>query len=107
MPPVSTPLEDLQLRRRLVVRARLVFDTAWRIGTGREGPTMSDLGVLLDPSGQPILPGTSLKGKLRSTCEVLAHALNRSACLLNVKANSVFCVSDVGYYKECKEQHQK
>lgn len=99
-------IDELKLNRRLQVTARLVFDTAWRIGTGKEGSTSSDLGVLLDPVGKPVLPGSSLKGRLRATCEGLAHALGRSACFLNTQASGVKCVSDVkDYYPEVKEQH--
>ncbi len=56
MPP-STIASALRLQEKLQVRARLVFDTAWRIGSGREGQT-SDLGVLLDAAGRccPALP---------------------------------------------------
>jgi CRISPR-associated RAMP protein (TIGR02581 family) len=98
-------IDELKLSRRLQVTARLVFDTAWRIGTGKEGITLSDLGVLLDPVGKPVLPGSSLKGRLRGTCEGLAHALNLRACFLNVSASGVNCVSDVEYYRQVKEQH--
>ena len=87
--------------------AFLVFDTAWRIGSGREGETMSDLGVVLDPKGQPVLPGSSLKGKLRSTCETLSYALGLSACMLNHDASSVKCTSDVNYYHRVREDYQK
>ena len=97
----------LQQKNRLT--ASLVFDTAWRIGSGKEGDTMSDLGVMIDPKGQPILPGSSLKGKLRSTCETLSHALGLSACMLNHEVSSVKCTSDVNYYRERKvrEAYQK
>lgn len=99
-------IDELKLRRRLQVKAQLVFDTGWRIGTGKEGITASDLGVLLDPGGRPILPGSSLKGKLRSTAESLAHALGLSACFLNVEASNVPCASDVGYFSDrLKEAH--
>lgn len=91
-------LNELQLQRRLLVTARLVFDTGWRIGTGKEGTTASDLGVLLDPFGRPVLPGSSLKGRLRATCESLAHALSLSACFLNVEASGVRCASDVKFF---------
>ncbi len=101
----STVADGLRLRERLQVRARLVFDTAWRIGSGREGPT-SDLGVLLDAAGRPLLPGSSLKGKLRSTCEALAPALGLRACLLNAAASGVFCASDVGWYKQQRSVYQ-
>jgi CRISPR-associated RAMP protein (TIGR02581 family) len=99
-------LDNLRLRRRLVVTARLVFDTAWRIGTGKEGTTMSDLGVLLDPAGRPVLPGSSIKGKLRGTCEALAHALGLSACLLDIAASGVECASDVDYFSRARGEHQ-
>ena len=42
----------IQLKEKIRVTACLVFDTAWRIGSGKEGETMSDLGVVLDPQWQ-------------------------------------------------------
>ena len=98
---------DLGLRCKTRVITDLVFDTAWRIGSGREGETMSDLGVMRDPSGQPVLPGSSLKGRLRSTCETLAHALGLSACLLNHEASGVNCVSDVRYYSKVRQEYRE
>ena len=95
----------LQKKHRLT--ASLVFDTAWRIGSGEEGETMSDLGVVIDPKGQPVLPGSSLKGKLRSTCETLSHALGLSACMLNHDASGVKCTSDVNYYHDVREAYQQ
>jgi CRISPR-associated RAMP protein (TIGR02581 family) len=103
---MADPIEQLQLRSRLAVRAELVFDTAWRIGSGNEGQTMSDLGVVLDQAGTPLLPGSSLKGKLRSTCEVLAHALGLRACQLDSSASGVECASDVRRFRELREGHQ-
>ncbi len=103
-PPV---VNDFRLRQRIRIVGTIVFETAWRIGSGREGETMSDLGVVLDPHGQPVLPGSSLKGKLRSTCETLAHALGLSTCLLNVEASGVKCVSDVDYYKRVKDDYRR
>ena len=94
------------LQRKLRVTADLVFETAWRIGSGREGES-SDLGVMLDPSGHPILPGSSLKGRLRSTCEMLAHALNLDACLLNSQASGVNCTSDIDYYRRVREDYRR
>lgn len=95
------------LRRKRRVTASLVFQTAWRIGSGREGETMSDLGVVLDPGGQPVLPGSSLKGRLRSTCETLAHALELCACMLSRDASGVDCASDVGYYSKVREEYRE
>lgn len=97
-----------QLKKKIRLTASLVFDTAWRIGSGREGQTMSNLGVMIDSNGQPILPGSSLKGKLRSTCEVLAHALGLSACMLNHAASRVSCTSDPNHYsKFLRKSYQK
>jgi len=59
---------------------------------------MSDLGVMLDTEGVPVLPGSSLKGKLRSTCETLAHALGMSACMLDHATSGIDCASDVKLY---------
>jgi CRISPR-associated RAMP protein (TIGR02581 family) len=103
MPPASAFAEGLRLKRKLQIRARIVFETAWRVGTGREGQT-SDLGVLLDPTGQPILPGSSIKGKLRNTCEALAPALNLRACLLSFEASGVNCPSDMRWYSAQRER---
>ncbi len=96
-----------QLRSKLLIQATLVFDTAWRIGSGREGQTLSDLGVLLDPTGLPLLPGSSLKGRLRSTCEQLASILGMTACMLDSDATGVECVSDVDQYKRLRAEYAK
>ena len=95
-----------QLEKKIRLTASLVFDTAWRIGSGKEGETTSDLGVALDANGQPVLPGSSLKGKLRSTCETLSHALGLSACMLNCEASGVNCTSDVNYYRAVRDAYQ-
>ncbi len=97
----------LQLKQKIRLTACLGFDTAWRIGSGKEGETMSDLGVVLDPNGSPVLPGSSLKGKLRSTCETLSHALHLQACMLNEDASGVRCASDVNYYHRVRGNYQK
>jgi CRISPR-associated RAMP protein (TIGR02581 family) len=103
----TTPIaSDLRLKSKLQIRASIIFETAWRIGSGQEGPT-SDLGVLLDPTGQPILPGSSIKGRLRNTCEALAPALNLKPCLLKVEASGIKCASDVGWYSSHREEHQQ
>lgn len=97
----------IQLRRKTRLTACLIFETAWRIGSGQEGETMSDLGVALDFQGQPMLPGSSLKGKLRSTCEALAHALGLSACMLNSQASNVLCASDIQFFSKSRKKYQE
>ena len=100
-------MTNFGLQQKNRITASLVFDTAWRIGSGKEGETMGDLGVMIDPKGQPILPGSSLKGKLRSTCETLSHALGLRACMLNHEVSGVKCTSDVNYYHKVREAYQK
>ena len=95
-----------QLNEKVRLKAALVFDTAWRVGSGKEGETMSDLGVMLTATGEPILPGSSLKGKLRSTCETLSHALGLRACLLNRAASGIDCTSDIKYYSSVRATYQ-
>ena len=95
-----------QLNKKVRLTASIVFDTAWRVGSGKEGETMSNLGVMLTTTGEPILPGSSLKGKLRSTCETLSHVLGLSACLLNRAASCIDCVSDIKYYSDVRENYQ-
>ena len=97
----------IELKEKIRLTASLVFDTAWRIGSGKEGETMSDLGVMLDFQGYPVLPGSSLKGKLRSTCETLSHALELSACMLNHAVSGVSCTSDVNYYRKVRDNYQQ
>jgi CRISPR-associated RAMP protein (TIGR02581 family) len=63
-----------------VVRGRLVNETPLRVGTGREAPLGSpvDLAVLrvrfADGRSSPVIPGSSLKGVLRSLAEAIARA---------------------------------
>ncbi len=99
--------DRLKLSHILRVELHITFESGWRIGSGREGDTGSDSGVLLDADGQPILPGTSLKGRLRSTCERLAHALDLTACALDHDASQVECVSDVKYFRQVNKEYQR
>jgi CRISPR-associated RAMP protein (TIGR02581 family) len=103
----ATPADELRLRKKLRVTGVIVFETGWRIGSGKEGVTMSDLGVVLDPAGVPLLPGSSVKGKLRATCESLADHLGLRACFLSRNASSLDCVSDVKFFSSVREEHQE
>ena len=96
-----------RLTGRLHIEGVLRFETAWRVGSGKEGDTLSDLGVMLDPDGVPILPGSSLKGKLRNTCESLAHALGLKACFLDAQAGDFpQCVSDPANYHQLRPDYK-
>ena len=102
-----TFVDRIKMRKRLRIEAVLRFESGWRVGSGREGMAGSDLGVLRNPQGSPTLPGTSLKGRLRSTCESLAHALDQTACCLDSPASGVDCISDVkNYFTTVNTQYQ-
>lgn len=104
----ATLADNLKITRKVRIEGTIVFETGWRIGSGKEGETMSDLGVILDAEGEPLLPGSSLKGKLRNTCESLAHALRLKACLLDYQVSQVNCTSDVKHYHNVlREGYQK
>ncbi len=103
-------------RRKVKITGRLVFDTAFHIGSGREGELATDMGVLLEPDGRPILPGSTLKGNFRSFAERLSGYLGLTACLLDCSLSGVKCVGDESYrnskgvydkFKEIKEERKK
>jgi len=65
-------------RHRLVVTGELVCDTALRVGAGTEAllPSASDLPVVTT-GGRPYIPGSSLRGVVRSQVERLVRTLER------------------------------
>lgn len=73
----------LSLQNRVRLSGTLVFQTAFHLGTGNEGESGTDMSVLLDHAGKPLLPGSSLKGVFRSTTERLCHFLGASTCFLD------------------------
>lgn len=70
------------LRNRLRVTGTLVALTALRIGSGRSTEvTGTDLPVLRDARGRPLIPGASIKGALRSRMESLVRVVNDDEAL--------------------------
>lgn len=62
------------LKARLRLQGVLTTKTALRIGSGGGGELdASDLPVLRDADGYPLIPGASLKGSIRSTVEALVR----------------------------------
>lgn len=103
-----------QFKRKVRITGELVFETAFHIGSGKEGELATDMGVLLEPDGRPILPGSSLKGNFRSFAERLSGYLGLDACLLDSDLSGVKCVSDETYrkgvyegFKKIKEERKK
>jgi len=89
-----------RFERRVRISGNLVFETAFHIGSGKEGELATNMGVLKDFDGNPILPGSTIKGSFRSLCERLAPYLKLSACLLDSKTSGQNCVSDENYRLE-------
>jgi len=66
---------------RLEITADLVAETGLRVGMGGEAaePTASDLPLIKDAQGNPFIPGSSLRGVLRSHVERIVRTLENSA----------------------------
>jgi CRISPR-associated RAMP protein (TIGR02581 family) len=78
---------------RYLFSGTLTACTALRIGGGRStGITGTDLPVVRDAIGKPFIPGSSLKGVLRSTIESIVRGVNGKAC--NPLSNDDRCVPD-------------
>ncbi len=62
---------------RLVITGDLIAETAFRVGAGGESlhPAGTDLPVVRDALGEPFIPGSSLRGVLRSHVERIVRAL--------------------------------
>ncbi len=76
--PSPASFEKLLCRHRL--RAELVTVTGLRIGAGKNhDAAATDQPILRDAFGRPYLPGSSLKGCLRSTLEAILRSLDRRA----------------------------
>jgi CRISPR-associated RAMP protein (TIGR02581 family) len=101
-------IDRATLRTKVRLTADLVFESAFHIGSGQEGEMATDMGVLRDQSsGEPLLPGSSLKGRFRATAEQLAVHLGLSACLLDMSLSSVECVTDENYRRKHHQEYQK
>src|SRR6266487_4893503 len=70
-----------ELRNRYVFKGKLVMQTAFHIGGGKVTLSHSDSPVVLTPTEEPFIPGSSFKGALRSTVEKLVPGLPTSAKL--------------------------
>lgn len=95
------------LKRKVKITGRLSFETAFHIGSGEEGELATDMGVLREPDGSPVLPGSTLKGNFRTFAERLSGYLGFTACLLDFKLSGVECVSDEEYRKQVYEEFKE
>lgn len=90
-------------RTKVKIDGTLAFETAFHIGSGKEGELATNLGVLIELDGRPILPGATLKGCFRATAERLAVYLGLSACLLDSELSGSNCFTGL----EKKERKKK
>jgi CRISPR-associated protein Csm3 len=93
-------------QKKVKIEGILFFETAFHIGTGREGDLATDMGVLKDLNGFPVLPGSTLKGNFRCLAERLAAYLHLKACLLDAQLSGFACVSDELYRKDVLKDFQ-
>ncbi|HLC14727.1 MAG TPA: RAMP superfamily CRISPR-associated protein, partial [Thermodesulfovibrionia bacterium] len=100
--------------RKVRITGELIFETAFHIGSGLEGELASDMGILKELDGRPILPGSTLKGNFRSLAERLSDYLGFTACLLDSELSGIECVSDEKFrkrvydnFKDLKKENDK
>lgn len=69
---------DFKLLGKVIIKSGLKVNTGMRIGGSTGGLKIGglDLNVITDPLGKPYIPGSSLKGKLRSLIEKKEAAHN-------------------------------
>lgn len=57
------------------IRLNVMLETPVNVGSGAMADALSDKPTLRDARGLPIIPGSTLKGKVRHVCEQIAHRL--------------------------------
>jgi CRISPR-associated RAMP protein (TIGR02581 family) len=100
-------MNHIAFHQKVRITGTLVFDTAFHIGSGKEGILATDMGVLKDAQGWPVLPGSTLKGCFRATAERVASYLSFSACMLDRSLSGIDCVGDQDYFKAVNEEFKK
>ncbi len=93
--------------RKVRIDGKLIFETAFHIGSGKEGELATDMGVLKDEQGWPVLPGSTLKGCFRASAEKLAGYFGQTACMLDSGLSDQECVGDQNYFKIVKEEYHE
>lgn len=78
MSNLAQPLSFEKLDKRYRLRAELVAVSGLRVGAGKSmDAAATDQPVIRDALGQPYIPGSSLKGVLRSGLEAILRSLGR------------------------------
>lgn len=78
-----------KFENRVIISGVLETSTGLHIGSSyaRGAESDTDSPVMKDAAGQPIIPGSSFKGALRSTVEKIASGLGMSFCYITSKGN--------------------
>lgn len=85
---MNTNLTRAQLRVRYLITGRIVLDTALHIG-GREAVVVTDSPIIRNSTGQPFIPGSSLKGAFRAAVErIVPNIPGLRTCSLSDATNS-------------------
>ncbi|MCP4687954.1 MAG: CRISPR-associated RAMP protein, partial [Desulfobacterales bacterium] len=95
------------LTKKVRITGDLTFETAFHIGSGKEGELATNMGVLREADGRAILPGSTVKGSFRSFAERLSSHLGLSACLLDASLSGVNCVGDEAYRRKVYDSFKK
>lgn len=82
-----------KLENRYFFSGELVLENEMHIGSGK-GDGRTDALVVKDFNEKPFIPGSSVRGVLRSTIERIAASLGKNPCLL-LKGNNCVTVSEV------------
>jgi CRISPR-associated protein Csm3 len=71
-----------KLDKRILLQGKLEAVTPLHIGSGKPEVEVGevDLPILRDPSGQPYIPGSSLKGRTRAEAERIARSKGLEVC---------------------------
>ncbi|MEM1673523.1 MAG: CRISPR-associated RAMP protein Csx7 [Candidatus Bathyarchaeia archaeon] len=71
-----------RLERRIIISGTIEAVTPLHIGSGKPEVEIGevDLPVLRDPRGQPYIPGSSLKGRVRTEAEKIARKIGMDVC---------------------------
>jgi CRISPR-associated protein Csm3 len=101
----EVPMTFERFESRTIINATLKMHTALSVGSRSSlEPTGTDLPVMKDPKGMPFIPGSSIKGVIRSQLERVLRSLDAKTTSLNAcDPFSNPCVSNIDKNNLVKE----